>query len=256
MGVSPELIQQERACAEEFMFEVYLDSGLVALSRRNVALAEAMIENNSAYMTERSADNKSAVDLETALGSLCQALRGEIELSAADYSQNVERVVNGIDSVNSTRLNADKVGRTVARDRILGFERKRLVQCLYDPEGTEYELFYSLAEPTKGTEGGRRNPSFASKFCHHVCLRLFEGEKQQDNYPVYDNIASAALRKYVEHFSLDVRVPSRLRGKPFDYPGYRACVDAVIECAQDEISRTGFDRLVWYYFKGRMQLLS
>lgn len=246
------LIQREREASKEFMFDTYPDSELVVLSRRNVALAEAMIANNSTYMPKRRAKGgppRGSVDDDIA--ELCQVLLGQRKASNAEYSELVARVVNGIDRANSTRLNADHVGRKVMHDRIVGFGRERLVESLRFPDNTNYELFRTLEHRTKESVGGRTNPSFASKFCHHMCLALFEGEDEQDNYSVYDSVVSGWLGRYIEYFGLEASVPTRARNKPFDYPGYRDCVDAVIGRARDPISRTGFDRLVWYYFKGR-----
>ena len=36
-----------------------------------------------------------------------------------------------------------------------------------------------------------------------------------------------------------------------NYPVYSRTIDAIIEAAGTEISRNGFDHLVWYYYKGR-----
>ena len=36
-----------------------------------------------------------------------------------------------------------------------------------------------------------------------------------------------------------------------DYKLYQSVVDAVIKASESDISRNGFDHLLWYYFKGK-----
>lgn len=253
MSEAMNLIQQEQHASKKYTFKTYPGTDLAVLSRRNVALAEAMIANNSSYRPKkRGGSSAETGDMDSALTKLCQVLLGKLEVSRSKYACIVGDAVKEVDAAYSTHLNADHVGREVMRDRIVGFGRDGLVECLLHPNVNDPVLFRTLEARTTETKGGRMNPSFASKFCHEMCQKLFEGEPEQDNYPVYDNVVSNGLRRYVKHFDLsNVSMPKRRWNQPFDYPSYCECVNAVIGRACDPISRTGFDHLVWYYFKGR-----
>lgn len=91
----------------------------------------------------------------------------------------------------------------------------------------------------------RRNISFASKFCHYACFYLFEGEPEQDNYSIWDNVLRKVMSKYIKHYQL-------VKRNLDDYSEYRKTVDLLIKASNSEISRNGFDHLLWYYFKGRL----
>lgn len=254
MNEAMSLIQQEHEASKKYMFHVYSGTNLAVLSRRNVALAEAMIANNSSYRPKKRCGSSAETgDMDSAPTKLCQVLLGKIEVSDNEYPCIVGEAVNEVDMAYSTHLNADRASREKTRERIEAFGRQRLLACLRYPNKDGYALFRTLEARTTEAKGGRMNPSFASKFCHEMCQKLFEGEPEQDNYPVYDNVVSNGLCRYVKHFDLSgVSVPKRVRNRPFDYDGYCTCVNAVIGRACDPISRTGFDHLVWYYFKGRV----
>ena len=104
-----------------------------------------------------------------------------------------------------------------------------------------------LSGRTKPGKGGRRNVSFASKFCHFSCFYIFEGEEAQDNFSIYDGVVAKALPKYLAYYKLN----DRFKIKDKDYEGYSKAIDAIIEASGSKISRNGFDHLVWYYFKGK-----
>ena len=59
-----------------------------------------------------------------------------------------------------------------------------------------------------------------------------------------------ALPKYIEHYKINIKEKDLK-----DYATYRKAVDKVINKAGKQISRNGFDHLLWYYFKGRLYKL-
>lgn len=121
---------------------MYDDVDLPRLSPRNVALAEAMIANNSSYMLSKSKGGASGVDAGSDfwLDLMHEILDKGGKPSGYTYEQVVEGAVKAIDKENSTHLNADGVGRVELCGRILKFGRKELVNCLKDPEGTKFRL--------------------------------------------------------------------------------------------------------------------
>ena len=243
------LIERELEASREFYFDKYDGVDLPRLSLRNVALAEAMVANNSSYMLSKSKGGVSGGGAGSDFWlDLMREFPGEGEdPSGYTYEQVVEGAVKAIDRENSTHLNADGVGREELCRRLSKLDRDVLFGYLKDPKGTDYRLIDILSEQTNAPVRPRRNLSFASKFCRYACLAFFRGEEIQDNYPVYDNIVKGALPKYIAYFGLNRRSQATLS----DYRAYRECVDEIIAHADEPISRNGFDHLVWYYFKGR-----
>ena len=224
------------------------DDGLPRLTRRNVALAEAMIANNSTYrqkdVREGEADGHMSAD--AWLSRMREVLVEGRDVSNHEYRRIIKGVVEEIDRENSTHLNADKRGFRVLRERICKLGRKQLLDYLRDVKGSKFELFDYLAEKTSPEKYSRSNPSFASKFCHYACMSFFEDDTEKDNFSVYDSVVKKALPDYLRHFGLPVPRKSKLD----DYRTYCRCIDQIIGEAEEQISRNGFDHLVWYYFKG------
>lgn len=243
------LIGRELEASREFCFDKYDGVDLPRLSLRNVALAEAMVANNSSYMLSQSKGGVSGdgAGSDFWLDLMREFLKEGEDPSGFTYEQVVEGAVKAIDRENSTHLNADGVGREELCRRLLKLDRDALLGYLENPEETDYRLIDILSEQTNAPVRPRRNLSFASKFCHYACLAFFKGKEAQDNYPVYDNIVKGALPKYIAYFSLNRRSQAALS----DYQTYRECVAEIIAHADEPISRNGFDHLVWYYFKGR-----
>jgi len=114
-----------------------------------------------------------------------------------------------------------------------------------------------LSERTKQGRGGRRNVSFASKFCHFSCFYIFKGEEAQDNFSIYDGVVARALPAYLDYYKeklLDKKIDLKTIKKKIkdkSYKEYSNAIDDIIEASGSKISRNGFDHLVWYYFKGK-----
>jgi len=170
--------------------------------------------------------------------------------------------VNAVDKENSTHLNADKAdeyagGRTELSKRIIAAKEK-LLDYLRVPEKSDFELIKIISSPTPSPRRPRENVSFASKFCHYACFYLFDGEMEQDNYSIYDGIVVKALPKYLAHYKITDETFAKITTNKFPkgeaykvYNIYRKAVDAVIKASGNNISRNGFDHILWYYFKGR-----
>lgn len=224
--------------------------GLIKLCKENVAHVEAMIRYNSSY---RDAFDKNAEDSSAHhFVSLKAVLIDNKKASDAEYREIVHSVVRTIDRENSTHLSSDGNGIDTITDRICGIKRKAdLVRYLRDPKGTDYKLLRSLETKTrpkgmsqKGNKRvGRRNTSFASKFCHYACYYLFEGEKEQDNYSIYDSVIKKALPRYMEVYGV-------AKQDLTDYVKYQRVIDEIISKSKSGISRNGFDHLIWYCYKG------
>lgn len=240
------LIQKELERSRAYSLEViqgserHVGRQLVKLSLDNVAHVEKMIEYNSTYMRE----NGELEELE----KLGKALRNEIRFSGGEYRDIIYSTVCRVNRKYSTRMSEEE--RDELTDRLYEMDSEWLYGCLMNPQKDNYGLITKLSAVTRSTGSGnsRRNKSFASKFCHHVCYSLFEGKQEQDNYSPYDSVVKKALPLYVEYYGLNRRTQHALG----DYAAYQQCIDDVISAAGGEISRNGLDHLLWYYFKGRI----
>ncbi len=244
-------IQLELKLAKSMMIEefAFRNHKMAKLTRENVAKAEAMIRNDSAYI--RSSDINAAPN-EKYGGSTAYwmtQLKGVLidgqENKLYSYEEIIKGAVEAVDRENSTHLNSDNCGRQEITERICRFECNELIKCLKAPEYKDMLLIREISRVTSAKKRARTNISFASKFCHYACFYLFEGTEFQDNYPIYDRILKTVLVWYLDYYSID----------HFDlrtYKGYREAVDSVIFASRGNISRNGFDHLLWYFHKGRM----
>ncbi len=251
------LIQTELNNAKLKMVAIIPGTGLVALSPDNVAIVEAMIQNDSAYLksSDKSAMPKGQYGGSTAywMSQLKPVLLGNLSVTYERYDEILRGAIAAVDRENSTHLNSDGIGREEILRRILAIDKTQLLDYLKKPEETGLWLINYISEATHPTgtskSGNKYNPrvnvSFASKFCHYACFYIFEGDSEQDNYSIYDNVLRMVLPKYIKHFGIAKRNLN-------DYAEYRKTVDDIITVSDAKISRNGFDHLLWYYFKGRI----
>ena len=243
------IIQKEQESSKKyFITTLSTKEGIeiAELTHSNVALVESMIRYDSDY------SNSSNTESETSSAYWLLKLKKEVfgnNKSKSDYRNIIENCVQYIDSENSTHLNADGVGRKQMTERLVKLDKAKLVEYLRHPEKENYKLIEILTEKTVPEDSkyyGRKNFSFATKFCHYACFYLFEGYPEQDNYSIYDNVVRKVLPRYCVYYKV-----SKPRCIGHDYSTYQATIDAIIEASGVRISRNGFDHLLWYCFKGR-----
>lgn len=219
---------------------------LAELTHNNVALVEAMISYDSDY------SNSGNTESETSSAYWLTKLKKEVfgnNKSKSDYRKIIENCVQYIDSENSTHLNADGVGRKQMTERLVKLDKAKLVEYLRNPEKENYKLIEILAEKTVPEDSkyhGRKNFSFATKFCHYACFYLFEGQQEQDNFSIYDSIVAEHLPDYAKHFKTELK-----KGYNLNYKAYITSIDAIRAKGKELISRNGFDHLLWYFHKAR-----
>lgn len=239
-------IQKELNLAEAYKLKI--DDNLVVLSEDNVARVEAMIRTDSAYL--KSYDDT----IHSSSAYWFKQLKSEIEKTDESKKlketscETIKKLVKAIDRENSTRINTDKVGLKEIPARISEFTIKDFLNNLKNPDNT-LELFNKIAEKTSDSTGKnhRKNPSFASKFCHYACFHLFKNLPEQDNYPIYDNVLKKILPEYAKKYNVEYE-----NADLKDYSRYRKLIEKIIKNSQSNISKNGFDHLLWYYHKARM----
>ena len=261
------LIHQEQELAGKKLFSTFYNQAgqeLVQITRDNVAIAEAMLFNDSSFirMVDREAKPDEGFDKKNTLYQGSSAFwftrLAEVYKEPRNYKNNrkaaqiIQFAVNAVDRENSTHLNADGVGREQISDRIFSeYQNGDLLELLKNDNG-KYELFKLIEKRTELPEGakknGRVNTSFASKFCHYAAFFLFEEEKEQDNYSIWDSVLCKSLPLYFDFYGID-------NYNLMDYQSYQDAIDLIRNKAKESnelISRNGFDHLIWYFFKGRI----
>ena len=241
------LIKAELKASEQYKLEpMPKNHKLVNLTPDNVARVEAMVHTDSSYRVSWNTD-----DVGSSAFAIMQLKKYHEtgDLSKKKYKELISKIVERIDSENSTHLNSDGVGREQISSHIIELEYEQLVECLRCPEETDYKLIKKIAKKTKPKDDrhhARRNLSFASKFCHYMCFHLFSGKPEQDNYPIFDSVMRDTLPLYREYYGLKkIKISNTM-----DYAKYRQAIDEVLDAAEkacgQRISRNGFDHLVWY----------
>ena len=252
-------IQEEVKASEKYNLECEkLSDGihLVKLTRDNVAKVESIIRTDSNYSSFKEAnydDEKYSPYWIREMGKHLEQITDE-EKKELDFEKIVENVIEKIDKENGTHLKATfEDERTTAvhvmKDRIIKI-KDTLLNYLKAPnyKNGDKTLIDILSEQTNlKNNGTRRHLSFASKFCHYSCYHLFSGEKEQDNYSIYDRYVREALPLYLEKY--EITSTTKINDK-ISYKDYQEAIDKILEKADEKISRNGFDHLVWYYFKG------
>ena len=246
------LIIEELREAEKYAIKKISKGGLEVadLSRDNVAIIEAMIQHDSAYINSTNVESEKST-------AHCM-----IEFKKAVFSNNktidfniILDAVVAVDRDNTTHLNSDGGGRKEISERIHQLSTDKLVKFLYDPIGTNYELIDIICKKTNSERKPQRNISFASKFCHYAAFYFFEGNPQQDNFSIYDKVLQINLPRYLKFYGIEADIKTVEKEKNRDgYVSYQKAVDAVIKASGSRISRNGFDHLVWYYYKGRKEM--
>ena len=220
---------------------------LVKLTQDNVARVESMIRHDSDY--SNSANENSETSSAHWFMKLSEILISGKKVSDDEYANIISECVIAVDRENSTHLNADKIGRQEMTNRLIALDKKLLLQYLREPIKNNYKLVTILAAQTHPIEKGmnpRKNPSFASKFCHYACMYIFKDGEEQDNFSIYDNVVSQNMPKYAKYYNIPV-----LKNYTESYSAYIDTINKIIEISGNEISRNGFDHLLWYFHKAK-----
>ena len=244
--MSAEQINNEYELSKKYdpKLETIEGTNLVSLTPENVAIVEAMIRFDTRYRQDDS-DKYFPYWLD----KMGKYLKGEIK--EPDFETIVENAVNKIDTENSTHLNADGVGRKWMENQIRTLkEQEKLLVYLKEPKH-KFDLIKTLSARTKQGKGGRCNISFASKFCHYACFYIFKGDDAQDNFSIYDSVVAKVLPYYLNHYRKQIKLKKEYDSSSKDYEAYSKAIDAVIKASGSQISRYGFDHLLWYYFKNK-----
>ena len=241
------LIEEELELSHKYELEAEdYENGekLVKLTRENVAKVEAMINANSDY--KESNDEKSSSYL---LKQLKEIIDDNKCISKDNYEELIKHIVITIDNENSTHLNSDKIGRAAVAARISNINITKLIEYLKFP-GTEYELINIIKNPTEKNE--HQHFSFATKFCHYTALYLFKGTEYADNFSIYDSIIKKNLPKY-KNWYLNYEKEDEKINYENNYHKFISDIDEIRKNASNkykcEISRNGFDHLIWYFHK-------
>lgn len=254
-------ISAERKMAEKYFLETDTTTEgekVVQLTKRNVAKAEAMIANNSTY--NKSANRACGPDGKKYNGSTAYwvtAFDNYVNKGDRTYSYEyiIGNIVEAVDRENGTHLNADKEGRKVIADRIRdNFKTPNDLIDTLKSKKSGYKLIELLSQRVpkskKEPNKGRRNFSFATKFCHYMAFYLFDGKRSQDNFSIYDGIMEKAIRKHAEQLGVDI--PKNMKSFKDHYVEYMKTIDDVRDACKKKgqnISRNGLDHLLWYYYK-------
>ncbi len=240
-------IQKEQAKSKIYLLETELleeDCKIVKITMENVAKAEAMFMTGYGHTAD--------INNETSSAYVINELRENLQMhDFSRYRNLIFEIVVRLDNENSTHLNSDKVGIGQISKRILKYTPDELEYLLKNPEESDYELIKTISKKTspKGfSPSGRKynaktNLSFASKFCHYMCFFLYPGQKEQDNYSIYDSVVSKALPLYMKRYGIDENRNLK------DYSVYSKTIDEVIKKSRANISRNGFDHLIWCAYK-------
>lgn len=231
------------------------ENDMVVLSKTNVAKVEAMIRNDSDYLKAGNDNSRPSRNFKGSTAYWAKELKTVFDgTNEMPETIIVENFVRAVDRENSTHLDSDKVGVSQITSRVMSILHTELVPLLKNP-GKEYRLVSFLSAPTRissedKVHKSRRNYSFATKFCHYACFYLFEGLPEQDNFSIYDYVVKSAIPYYAKKYGIKY---SSLEFK--EYPVYINTIDSIISASDSHISRNGFDHLLWYYYKGRMELI-
>ena len=286
-------LKEEQERAKDYALET-INEKLVKLNLENVAKIEAILKIDSNYKNAKKKkkkpdeeyikfikkaekDNDEFTPKLGAKGGsgaywidqFVKMIKDNKEESADNYLKDeiIKGIVCMIDKENKTHLNStkkikgkeklEKIGRKNVKEIIAGIENKELEKLLKNPKDNNYEIIDRIAKG-KGDYGEKTYYSFATKFCHYVCLQMFEGTEEADNFASYDKYVSENLPKYYEYY---VGKKIEKIQKPKDnfgeaYKKYIDIIDEIREAAQvkegdkDKISRNGMDHLLWYFHKG------
>lgn len=240
-------IEQELKASFKYDLKCIPHQDLVKLTQDNVARVESMIRHDSDY--SNSTNEKNDISSAHWFMKLSEILVSGKKVSDDEYEKIISECVIAVDRENSTHLNADQIGRKEMTERIVSLDKKILLHYLKKPAENEYELVKILSEKTHPINVGmypRENPSFASKFCHYACMYIFKDSEEQDNFSIYDSVVCQHMPKYAKFYNIPL--PKNYKKS---YLEYVETINKIIQASGNEISRNGFDHLLWYFHKAK-----
>lgn len=222
-------IAREQKMANKYLLK-RTQNGLLEISLENVAKAEAMIQSDSRYNLAKVENN---------IKQLKPLIRNNQLQSSAKLPNIFMSVVSSINISNSTRMSHAEEQSMVD---FLITNQSTLIKRLYKRD------FCLVCQLT--TCASRKNYAFATKFCHYMCYYLFNGQKQQDNFSIYDNVVAGVLGEYAKQYGIYKSNNSPYWQKDFNnfkqYATYSEVIDRIRAAVSGHISRNGFDHLLWY----------
>lgn len=247
---------------------------LVKLTKDNVARVEAMIRMDSSYAKtgDPEAGPEGTTNKIKFYGSTAfwmTKLKGAIKTRNYDYEEFdiIQEAVNAVDRENSTHLNSNSSKFSI-EPRVM--MRNKIQEIIENPDeqknlearlrNRDLDLVCGLSNTIKEVNGNEEISkcctSFSSKFCHYACLWFFGDEDKndpKDNFSIYDNVLFRALPVYeCKYCKSKVLRELKITEKSF-YKTYSDVIDRIRKAVREngqEISRNGFDHLLWYYHKG------
>lgn len=251
------LIDEELENAKEFMLErdMEAEDDIVLLTPQNVALVEAMIKSDvnfkKAYNSKNGPKGKYIGSSAYWGIKLKEVLLDDI--NTGDFERIINNFIKAIDNENSTHLNADNHGRDNVKKAICKIDRKKLIEYLKEPKNNNYELIYIIKDAGNNkVNNDKMNEyfSFATKFCHYACYYIFNGQKEADNFSIYDSVMLNNFPKYMKRYKISNNFKIRKCKERDGYKQYIETIDEIICKLNKKISRNGLDHLIWYYHRG------
>lgn len=287
-------------------------NGLPVFTNKNLRFIWAMVDNNSAYnsIDETVVENvykgmlnrdetriKQAVYLTDKVNSThlsvlgtnyTRAVKQGLIKSVADYFDTCECKVEDpgnpektITLGNGRLLTAQGIIKNI--DRLVDLitaddesvQNKKNSQAVYEIARYSEDFVKHLGL----NNFSKSNFSFATKICHHACVKGGKGDK----YCIYDSVVGEVLPYYIWAYSTDSDLKNKTYAElkkmvlecaknenPEDYGRFREYYDSVVDgitawrkenqntglkdLGIDDDGKLGYrhvDRLIWYYFKGR-----
>lgn len=173
-----------------------------------------------------------------------------------EFKYYLFKTICAVDNENSTHLNGDNVGRIEIWERLCKLThnsveefRKLLIdEDLNSEDGIVLLKKISKKTHPKSNKKGRRNISFASKFCHYACRNILS-ENYWDKFPITDTILKDVLPFYAKEHK--IKYDSKKYNDEDIIISYMEFNKIINELSKEtRISKTGIDQLLWYYYKG------
>ena len=246
--------EQEQKIKYLLATEEFEGMQIVKLSTDNIARIEAMIMTDSGYaksgdinagpIYKKNGEEEYSGSTAYWMNKLKYSLENN---SNEDLRNIISHAVIAVDKENSTHINSDGVGRKQLTNRIMK-KVKSLKEILSNIDSglTFIEEIASITSDVDVKHKARTNLSFASKFAHYACFYLFDEEDpRRDNFSIYDNVLNKALPIYIKKYNLGGYNPN-------SYSSYYNCIGEIIKACGEDLSRNGFDHLIWYFYKARL----